>query len=404
MANTNLTIDMITREALRIAHEKLTYLGTIDRQYDDSFSKTGAKIGSTLRIRQPVQYVRRTGSRIMDVQDSETVATTVTVSTQDGVDMRFNSQELSQDIDDFSKNHIEPAMAVLVSGIESDVLQAQTKLAYNVVGTTANPMTDLVEAGLARARLNQMLAPKENRCIQLDSVTASGMVNGLSGLFHDGSQIKSQYKEGALGRIAGFDWFENERVLAHANGDDVTGTLDSATTVTDGGNTMDFSGTITTETVGSVFTVAGIFACHAETKASLGFLQQYTILTSASGVITVSPNTFLTGAKQNVCTAAGAVTTLAANWNTQTPAVVFVGAVTASIKHQLAYTKEWAAFVTADLPLMANSEKCVRRVQDGLSLRCWTDSDIRNDEMLTRIDILYGHQVLRPEWGCRITN
>ena len=97
MANTNLTIDMITREALRVAHEKLSYLSTIDRQYDDSFSKTGAKIGSTLRVRQPVQYTRRTGSRVMDVQDSETVATTITVSTQDGVDMRFNSQELSQD-------------------------------------------------------------------------------------------------------------------------------------------------------------------------------------------------------------------------------------------------------------------------------------------------------------------
>jgi hypothetical protein len=32
MANSLLTIDMITRESLRIAHEKISFIGTIDRQ------------------------------------------------------------------------------------------------------------------------------------------------------------------------------------------------------------------------------------------------------------------------------------------------------------------------------------------------------------------------------------
>ena len=88
MANTNLTIDMITREALRIAHEKSVYLNTIDRQYDDSFANSGAKIGSSLRIRQPNRFTRRTGSRVMDVQDVTETSVTATVATQDGVDIR----------------------------------------------------------------------------------------------------------------------------------------------------------------------------------------------------------------------------------------------------------------------------------------------------------------------------
>jgi hypothetical protein len=54
------------------------------------------------------------------------------------------------------------------------------------------------------------------------------------------------------------------------------------------------------------------------------------------------------------------------------------------------------------LPLMAASEKCVRRTYDGLSIRVWQDSDIRNDELLTRIDILYGFAAIRPEWACVI--
>jgi hypothetical protein len=30
----------------------------------------------------------------------------------------------------------------------------------------------------------------------------------------------------------------------------------------------------------------------------------------------------------------------------------------------------------------------------------WRASDIRNDEVLTRIDILYGHAAIRPQWMC----
>ena len=69
MANSLLTIDMITKEALRLAHEKAAFLGTINRQFDDSFGRADGKIGDTLRIRLPSQYPRRQGSRVMDVQD-----------------------------------------------------------------------------------------------------------------------------------------------------------------------------------------------------------------------------------------------------------------------------------------------------------------------------------------------
>jgi hypothetical protein len=127
VANTLLTIDMIGREALRLAHEKAVFIGSINRQFDDSFGRSDGKIGDTLRIRYPSQYTRRQGSRVMDVQDSVQVSTSLVVATQDGVDMRFNSREMSLDLDSFSKIHLEPAIAMMISGIDSDVLQGCTK-------------------------------------------------------------------------------------------------------------------------------------------------------------------------------------------------------------------------------------------------------------------------------------
>jgi len=74
MANTFAVTDLVASEALRIAHEKLQFIGTVDRQYDDSFKQTGGKHGSTLRVKKPNQYTRRQGSRVMSVQDQAELA------------------------------------------------------------------------------------------------------------------------------------------------------------------------------------------------------------------------------------------------------------------------------------------------------------------------------------------
>lgn len=414
MANSLLSIDMVTKEAMRVAHEKLTFLGTIRRDYDDSFAKTGAKIGSALRVRKPNQFTRRSGSRVMAVQDNAESSVSVTMATQDGVDMRFNSAELALTIDDFSERYIKPAMAVLVSGIESDALATATKAVYNQVGTAGTVVGttgDISAIFNARARLNQMLAPKDdNRTLQLDSVTMATVVNGVKGIFQPSGDISQAFREGFYTRTAMADIYENERTYTVAYGSDVTGTTDAtglSTANADGSySVVDMHTTVATsaQTVGSTFTIAGIYACHPETKKSLGYLQQFVITATDSpsaNLTTVSPTIYLSGAKQNVCDSAGAVLATTA-FNSQT--LTFGGSASTSYRQNLMYHKEFATFVTADLPLMDDAIKCVRMTQDGLSLRVWQGSDIRNDEQLMRLDILYGFQVLRPEWCVRITN
>jgi hypothetical protein len=69
MANVLLTAEAVTREALRILHQKLNFIGSINRQYDDSFAAAGAKTGDSLKIRLPNQYAVRTG-KTLDTQDT----------------------------------------------------------------------------------------------------------------------------------------------------------------------------------------------------------------------------------------------------------------------------------------------------------------------------------------------
>lgn len=394
MANSLLTIDMITRESLRIAHESLSFIGTIDRQYDDSFGKQGAKIGSTLRVRKPNMYKRTTGSRVMDVQDQAESNGSITVATQDHTDMRFNSAELALSLDDFSRRYIEPAVKSLVSGIEGDFLAFATKATAQVAGTAGTALTDLAAVGAARAKLNQQLAPKDgNRFIQCDSVTMGTLVNGLKGLFQDSSQIKEQYREGMIGRTAMADWYENDRMWTLPNSADVAGEINGGT-LTSGITSLTVDGFTAAPVAGMVFTVEGIYDVHPETKAAYSHLKQFTVTAGATSTnLTFDPPMIFstTNPRQN-CSG--------------TPAdnndITFVGAASTNYIQQLMYHKEAFQFVTADLPLMDDAHKCSRRVQDGLSMRVWQASDIRNDELLMRIDILYGMAALRPEWACRI--
>jgi hypothetical protein len=395
LSNSNVTIDMVTREALRVLHEKATFIGTVNRSYDDSFAKAGAKIGDTLRVRKPNEYTVRTSGRVMDVQDQDEATIDVTVATQYGVDMRFNSAELALDIDDFSKRYIEPAVSRLVSKVDAACLETATTATSNLVGTAGTLVGasgDISALFNARAKMNQFLAPKDgNRNLQVDSVTMASIVNGAKALFHDGAQIKEAFREGMYARTAMADIYENERTYIHTTGSDHTTVTVNDAAIASGDTVVTTAGA--SVSVGSVFTFAAVYAVHPETKVSTGQLQQFVITAVNGNDWTISPALISTGAKQNV-------DALPAN----SSAITLVGSASTNYRHNLMYHKDAFTFVTADLPIMDDAHKCVRRTQDGVSMRVWQGSDIRNDELLMRIDLLWGFKELYPQWACRLTN
>lgn len=401
MSNTLKVVDMVLKESLRIAHEQCTFIGTVDRQYDKSFTYNAGRgpNGQSLRVRNPNKYTRRQGSRVMDVQDQNETSQTLTVATQDGVDMRFNSAELVQSVnsgaafDDLSKNYIEPAVKVLVSGIEADFLAYAAKATYQLVGTDNTAITTLDVPGKARAKLNQQLAPKSDRSIQMDSVTMGALVNGMSAYFNPSKDVGAQYREGLISRTAMADYYENERVWSMVNGSDVACTLDTYTVVEG-----DADITVTswaTPTAGMIVTIAGVYDVHPETKTAYSHLKQFTVLAGSTATnMLISPAIYssASGALQNVSALP-----------TTTAAVTCFGTASKTYVQPLMYHKEAFQFITADLPLMDDAHKCQRMTQDGLSMRVWMGSDIRNDELLLRLDILYGMAALRPEWACRMS-
>jgi hypothetical protein len=392
MPNTILTPTAVTREALRVLHQKLNFVGNIVRDYDDSFAKSGAKIGDSIKVRLPNQYTVRTGA-VLSAQDTTENSVTLQVATQKGVDLNFSSAELTMSLDDFSQRIIEPAMSVLAANIEADALSMALDV-YQAVNGVGSAIT-LNRVLQGRKMLQDALAPADNqRTCLLNTQDNVDLIDALKGLFQDSTAISKQYKEGIMGRTAGFDFYENTLLANQA-----TGTALAATTYTVNGAGQTGSGVVvatgaTTLKKGDVVTFAGCNRVHPETKADTGVLQQFVVTADhagGAGTLQVSPAIVTSGGAQNVAASP-----------TNGGAVAKIGGASAIYKPSLVFHKEAFAFATADLIMPGGVDFAAREVMDGISMRVVRAYDINNDKFPCRLDVLYGYKTLRAQLAARI--
>lgn len=391
MANTILTPTAVTREALRILHQKLNFIGTINRQYDDSFATEGAKIGDTLKIRLPNQYTVRTGATL-STQDTTESSVSLQVATQKGVDVNFTTAELSRDLDDFADRILEPAMAVLAANVESDAISMFKDVSNQVnnVGaaiTFANVMN-------ARKKLVDALCPTDaNMTCLLNTQNNVDLVDALKGLFHDSASVGKQYREGMMGKTAGFSFYENTLLPRFTTGSDASAHLVNGASQTGTSLIVD-TGTGTFKK-GDIITLASVNSVHPESKTDTGNLMQFVVTADyagGAGTMTISPGITVTGGSQNV-TASPA----------DNAAITKVGGASAVHGVSLCYHRDAFTFATADLLMPNGVDMKAREQYDGISLRLVRAYDINNDKLPARLDILYGFKTLRGNnLACRI--
>jgi len=286
-------------------------------------------------------------------------------------------------------------MAALASYIENDAFN-MTKDVYNLVGTAGTVPDALLKFTQAQAKLNQYLAPTDQRSLQINSNTQATMVSALSGLFHESTQIAKQYREGMIGRVAGMDWYVNDRVYTHTTGTDHTTVTINDGSIADGDSTLTTAGGALTVGTVVTFGLAGtpVRAVHPETKVAYSHQQQFVVTTvTDANNYTFSPAFILTGPRQNI-------NVLPVTGD----AVTCVGAASTSYAQDLAYHKDAFAIAFADLVMPQGVDFASRKVYDGISMRIVRQYDINNDLFPCRIDVLYGYKTLRASQAVRITN
>jgi hypothetical protein len=398
---------MITREALMVLENNLTFTKYVRRDFDDEFGRSGAKIGTVLNIRKPPRYVGRVG-QALQLEDATETSVPLVLNVQRGVDVVFSSQDLALSIDDFSKRFIEPAIANVANGIDFDGLTQYLNV-YNEIGvplTVPNQLLTYLQAG---QRLDEEAAPRDKeRSLVVSPAMQATIVDALKGLFQDGEEIAKQYENGTMGRTIGFKWSMDQNVRTQTVGV-YAGTFGTINAANQSGSAITTTGWAASTAIlnqGDVVSFPGCYAVNPQNKQSTGALRQFVVTAnvvsgSGAGLATIP----IAGPGGLGIVLAGPFQTCTAS-PTNGSAVNIQGASGVSSPRGLAFHKDAFAFACADLPLPGGVDIADRAndKQLGCSIRLVRAYDINSDRFPTRLDILYGWATLYPELACRIAS
>jgi hypothetical protein len=392
---------MITREAVRLFKNSNAFIGNIDSQYDDQFAKTGAKIGTQLRIRLPNDYIVSNGPALA-IQSTNEQSTTLTVATQRHVDVSFTSVDRTMSLDDYSEIVMAPMVNALAGNVASTIMSGVEggicNLVSNVDGSNniISPTSDTWLA--AGASLDDNSADVANRKIVASPTSMARSVSSLSGLFNPAQEISRQYRNARIYDALNFEWFSDQTTLVHTTGTFSAGTVNGANQT---GTTLTVNAITGTLNAGDIITIAGVDAVNRVTKVDTGSLRQFVVTANvSSGATSIPIYPAILGVDgggnpqpyQTVTAspANGAVISLA------TPA-------SGKYRKNIAYARQAVTMVTADLEIPAGGIiEGARSRQDGVSMRMISQYLINSDESATRLDVLFGYLFVRPEWAVAV--
>ena len=422
MANSTLQPTMITREALRVLHQKLTFLGNVNTQYDPRFASSGGKIGNTLNVRMPAKYTT-SKSAITNLlsnasasyQDYVERSTPIVVASQYHVDVSFTDAELTLGIDDFSQRILDPAMSQLAASMEGDAAAAAYKLVANYAGDYSGAMTykSFQQDG---QRITENLGSLAGRTALLNPQSTVEFADATKGLFQDSNEIQKHYREGRMGRTGGFDVYESTLIPSHTVGSQAgscltTGAANATTTTaTTWVSQTDVSVTGATATTtfkaGDIVTFGtladGFVDCHPESKASYGRLKTFVIQSDLT--MTTATSTYTVTVKPGIMVGSGNAYQNAIMTGADTSGLTVTNwaAASSTVGQSLFFHKDAFTFVTADLEDVSKYGSWGARAQmDGISMRVGRQWDIANDRFPCRIDVLWGFAGLYPEMASR---
>lgn len=450
MANTLLTISMITNRALPVLANQCVLTDKFNRQYDKEFGVKGRKAGGTCNVRLPPRYLGTFGPAL-NVEASTETYVPVSILYQYHVDMQFNTINFALDIDEFENRFIMPACRAVANRIDSDGAYFAMQNTANRLGTPGTTPTAFKSFSDARAILASEGMPKgEIPCAVLHPLASSSMADSLKGLYNPQATIGSEYEMGMVAKkTAGADWFEDPNIASYTTGSLLGTPVLAGATSAAGGTALLATGWAQTGTfeisgltnssaackVGDTLQVKGVYPVNPQNRSQYGqALKQFVVLppggysqvngaaapggpafntatlangtfNATTGLYTASSGGLLTvtvgecliyGGQFQNCTAPVSTYTVTCNG----------GAALSTVSTEnLYFQRDAFALAMVDLPLPRTAVEASRAYDDdlGMSIRIATQYTINNDAEPTRLDVAYGFASLYRSMGVRVS-
>ena len=413
MADNFLTHSMIAERALFDLQNQLTMSKHVYKGYNREFNAPvgGYKKGTSVTIQLPNKFRAKDGVAL-DVVGIQEQSTTVTVDKQKHVAWDFLETDLTLKIAEFSRKYIRPATITLANVVDLGGCSEYVNL-YNMVGTPGTTPATFGVLADAATRMDNEAIPRTDRLCVFSPKAHWSMADGeLKGVFQQ-NIVDKLLRKGFIGNFALMDFFMDQNIQTHLVGHHSSGanpvmngaTAEGATSIVTNG----WSGANGLKK-GDVFTIANVVGVNPISGQAWegNELRQFTVTADVLDV--VADMTIAISPKIYSAAAAGdylpyqTVVALPVNG----AAITVVGTEDLSYPQNMAYHPDCFALTMVPYarPKSAGQSVMWGQANDpqmGLSITISTGFNITTYLEVTRLDILYGWDTIRPELGLRIT-
>ena len=296
-------------EILRLLLNKLVVAEYFNRSWEKDFKKEFAP-GSQITVKFPQRFTVSNGMGYAP-QGINRVSTTISLDQWLQVAFEWDDYEaavkLERSEEELRENYLEPAAAAMSQEIDSRAASFAYQNASNVVGALGTDPTSVSTYYQARQRLMEKACPPGKRCMLISSSMMQSLGTNITSIFHPADELTKMWKEGAIGKLAGFDFFETNSIYSQT-----AGTWAGAVKVigaNQSGTSLIIKGTLNdTINAGDKINIAAVNAVNPMTRRIAGkaTLAQFTVtqsytLTGNNDTISILPPIYGPGSQyQNV--------------------------------------------------------------------------------------------------------
>jgi len=296
-------------EILRLLLNQLEIAEYFNREWERDFDKEFAP-GSSITVKFPQRFTTADGMGYQP-QGINRVSTTISLDQWIQVAFEWDDYEravkLERSEEELRENYWQPAAAALAQEFDSRAAKFAYQNASNIAGVLGTDPTSVATYYTARQILKQEACPPGKRCMQISTSMMASLGANITNLFNPPDEITKMWKEGAIGRLAGFDFYESNSLWSHTAGSiaatlTVTGANQSGTSLVVTGSPGDVLNQ------GDKIAIAGVNRVNPMTRRSAGPLtpRTFTItqtvtLTGGNDTINILPAIYGPGSQyQNV--------------------------------------------------------------------------------------------------------
>jgi hypothetical protein len=389
-------VDWLTTEGLRLLTNKLAVAQFGNTNYNKEFTRDFA-VGETVRVPRPFQPTIRTGLGY-NPQAVTRIYTTVTVDQIFGVDLEWDDVQKALEVTrpdaQLRDQVLDPCMSYIAQEIDSRFTQYAYQHANNVVGVLGTDPTSTTITMQARQRLIEKACPPSgNKGFIIPPSVNTSLTPAIQSLFQPDDEVSRLFKEGSLGRLSGFKWYESMSLYSHTAGT-WAGAVTITTTMASGDTTIAITCTNgDTFKKGDKIGITGFYAVNPMTRrtTTTATTMQVTVLadvtaSGTSATLSISPAIYGPGSPYQNVNALPTATTALVLWPGTTSPNGKVGKVGLAI-HPDAFALVGVKLETPKAVEMSSQQ---RDPDTGISIRFVKAWDPVQSKMIHRFDVLMG--------------